>query len=559
MGQSKGAVAFRLGRFRMKEKLNLRKFVILSAVLAGICAISFRDELSAAARLGVVQTKFGQVWGVPGQDYQAVTIFKGIPYAAPPVGDLRWKPPQDPRPWEGVRISDTYAPAAWQSPGLKDLIAKYAELRAFYPEIPSQSEDCLYLNVATAAVTGTEKLPVMVWFHGGGLSQGWSYETEFNPEVLANKGVIVVSVGTRLGVFGFLSLPQLSAEASYKGSGDYGIMDCSKAIQWVHDNIQGFGGDPNNITVFGQSGGSGKTTAALISPLSRKLIKNTINQSGLNPYGKYKSLKEAEAAGVAWLKAKGLPESISPSELRKIDARRLIDSEFSASTVIDGYALLENPVDFYLGKGNLEGKNMMFGLVLGESAPYKSTTAKDLLAELKTKYGQLFDKYKSDTDYHLQITDANAGFFRYDITSDEALMNIRVYALANAKLNKTCKTFVYQFAHVMPGFDWGLHSSELWYTFSSLRKDGPYQPRWVFADYLTAEVLSSFWSNFAKKGDPNNFGLTQWPQGGNGGFMILDGMSYGMGHGWSSFEKAVLEYTIKKNGLENLLGDVATP
>jgi para-nitrobenzyl esterase len=530
----------------------MRRIFVISAILAGILAVLLGAELSAAGRLDIVKTKFGSVWGGGGQDYKTVTIFKGIPYAAPPVGDLRWKPPQDPKSWDGIRVCDTYAAASWQSAGLAPLIVKFPELRAFYPNgVPPQSEDCLYLNVATTAVTGNEKLPVMIWFHGGGFSQGWSYEPEFNPEVLASKGVIVVSVGTRLGPFGFLALPQLSAESSYKGSGDYGLMDCSKAIQWVHDNIQGFGGDPNNITVFGQSGGSGKTTAVLISPLSRKLIKNTINQSALGAFGKYKTLKEAEASGVAWLKANGISENISAAELRKIDAKILIANDFSAGAVIDGYTLLENPVDFYLGKGNLEGKNMMYGNVFGEAAAFKATTAKDLYAELKTKYGQLYDKYKINEV--LQLTDGNAGYYRYALASEDSTMNGRVYAEANAKLNQTCKTFVYTFGHVEPGLDWGLHSSELWYTFSSLRKDGPYQPHWTFFDNLTAEILSSYWSNFAKKGDPNDYGLSRWPQGGNLGYMFLDGMSYSKGETLSPWEKLLREYYIQKNGLEKIL------
>jgi para-nitrobenzyl esterase len=446
---------------------------------------------------------------------------------------------------------------AWHFSYFEELIAQNTEFLPFYPNgVPNQSEDCLYLNVATPAITGNEELPVMIWFHGGGFTHGWSYEVEFNPEALASKGVIVVTVGTRLNVFGFLSLPQLSAESSYKGSGNYGLMDCSKAIQWVHDNIQGFGGDPNNITVFGQSGGSGKTTAVLISPLSRNLIKNTINQSSLGAFRTYKTQKEAEADGVAWLKSNGIPEDISLEELRKIDARILVSGDLDGRSnvfraCIDGYALLESPVDFYLGKGNLEGKNMMFGNVFGEAQPFKATTAKDLYAELKEKYGKLYDKYKINDV--LQLTDANVPYYRYALASDDSLMNSRIYAEANAKLNRNCKTFVYTFGHVTPGADRGWHSSELWYTFSSLRDDGAYQPDWTFSDHLTAEILSSYWSNFAKKGDPNEYGLSRWPQGGNLGYMFLDGMSYSKGEALSPWEKLLREFYIQKNGLEKIL------
>jgi para-nitrobenzyl esterase len=537
----------------------MKKFLIVFAILAGILAISLGDELSAAAGLGIVKTKFGSVWGVSGKDYKTVTIFKGIPYAAPPVGNLRWKPPQDPKPWDGIKVCDTYAAASWMDPYFDmNLVPGNTYWQFYATGKPTQSEDCLYLNVATPAATGNEKLPVMIWFHGGGFNRGWSYEVEMNPEALANKGVIVVSVGTRLGILGFLSLPQLSAESSYKGSGNYGLMDCSKAIQWVHDNIQGFGGDPDNLTVFGQSGGSGKTTAVLISPLSRKLIKNTINQSALGAFGKYKMLKEAETAGLALLKSKGIPENISTDELRKIDIKILnADWDVRSATggfvgaVIDGYYLLESPVDFYLGKGNLEGKNMMFGNVFGEGGTFKATTAKELYAELKTKYGALYDKYKLDEA--LQLTDGNTAYYRHALSCDEGLMNSRIYAEVNAKLNKTCKTFVYTFGHVTPGADWGWHTSELWYVFGSLRRDTDYQPKWTFFDDLTAEVLSSYWSNFAKKGDPNDYGLSRWPQGGNLGYMFLDGMSYSKGEPLSPWEKLLREYAIQKNGLEKIL------
>jgi para-nitrobenzyl esterase len=535
----------------------MKRFFIISAILAGILAISLGDEISAAAGLGVVKTKSGSVWGVSGKDYKTVTIFKGIPYAAPPVGSLRWKPPQDPKPWDGIKVCDTYAAGSWMDPYFDmNLVPGNTYWQFYATGKPAQSEDCLYLNVATPAVTGNEKLPVMIWFHGGGFNRGWSYEVEMNPEALANKGVIVVSVGTRLGILGFLSLPQLSAESSYKGSGNYGLMDCSKAVQWVHDNIQGFGGDPDNITVFGQSGGSGKTTAVLISPLSRKLIKNTINESALGAFGKYKTLKDAEAGGIAFLKSVGLPENISPDELRKIDIR-ILNADFDSRSasflgaVIDGYAFLESPVDFYLGKGNLEGKNMMFGNVFGEGGTFKATTAKDLYAELKAKYGALYDKYKINEA--LQLTDGNTAYYRHALSCDEGLMNSRIYAEVNAKLNKTCKTFVYTFGHVTPGADWGWHSSELWYVFGSLRKDTDYQPKWTFFDDLTAEVLSSYWSKFAKKGDPNDYGLSQWPQGGNLGYMFLDGMSYSKGEPLSAWEKLLREYSIQKNGLEKIL------
>lgn len=192
--------------------------------------------------LDIINTKYGQVRGVVEED---VLVFKGVPYAAPPVGELRWKAPQDPASWEGVRECDTYGPRPVQPPQGGLFFEPWGS-DFYYMGFTAYSEDCLYLNIATDAESADEKRPVFMWFHGGGLSSGYSYEIEFNPTVLAKKGVVVVTVGQRLNVFGYLSLPQLSAEQGGI-SGNYGLMDEVKALDWVRENIAAFGGDPDNI------------------------------------------------------------------------------------------------------------------------------------------------------------------------------------------------------------------------------------------------------------------------------------------------------------------------
>ena len=208
----------------------------------------------------IVKTKAGTVSGVeiPGKD---ITVFRGVPFAAPPVGELRWKAPQPVEPWEGVRKADTFAPPAWQDmhkPG------------SFYDhewgnEPFTCSEDCLYLNIWTPAHEPDEKLPVAVWIYGGGFMSGFAHEREFDGEAFAEKKVIYVSINYRLHVFGYLAHPELDKEAGR--SGNYGLLDQIAALKWVHENIAAFGGDPGNVMVFGQSAGAGSTIALFCSPL----------------------------------------------------------------------------------------------------------------------------------------------------------------------------------------------------------------------------------------------------------------------------------------------------
>ena len=267
--------------------------------------------------LETVRTSYGQVRGVVEED---VVLFKGVPYAAPPVGRLRWRPPEDPAPWEGVRDCAAYGPRPVQ-PTLGGWSFEPWASDFYYMGFPPYSEDCLYLNIATCAQGPEEKRPVYMWFHGGGLSTGYSYEVEFNPTVLAKKGIVVVSVGQRLNVFGYLSLPQLSAEQGGV-SGNYGLMDQVKALDWVRENIAAFGGDPDNITIGGQSGGTTKTGALARCPKAAGKVRRVINQSCLSWTGLYPTMSQAEAEGTAFLRSLGFPEDVSLEELRAADRER---------------------------------------------------------------------------------------------------------------------------------------------------------------------------------------------------------------------------------------------
>lgn len=507
----------------MKKRRNLALTAgLMSAVL---CLSSFAPVLAEEAEapgIGIVETAYGLAQGVQGETYEEVTLFKGVPYAAPPVDELRWAAPVDPESWDGVRVFDTYADAPCQWPD--DMDSEPWKTDFYYEGLPTFSEDCLYLNIATPAESSDENLPVYVWFHGGGLNHGYSYEVECDPEALAAKGVIVVEVGARLGVFGYMALPQLDEESEYGASGNYGLMDSIKAVEWVKENIAAFGGDPDNITIGGQSGGTAKTAAFFLNEDSASLVSNVIWESGINyGSGSYKSLEEAEETSIAWLQSLGLTGEETLEELRAMDASVFMgtaDTYGSApqSMCVDGYYIQYSTLKEAYEDGLFEGVNILGGKNLGENTQNgvgtitSESTAEDFYAYYKELYGDLCDAY--DFENLVQVTDDTALPTAREISS---LTDSIVYALFGAaydELNDGIgSVYVYEFAHFTPGRDedyyWAWHSSELWYAFGSLR-DIPEQRDWEEWDYALADIVTSYWTNFMKYGDPNGEGLEEW-------------------------------------------------
>lgn len=505
----------------------------------------------------VVETKYGKLQGVMEED---VLVFKGIPYAAPPVGQLRWKPPVDPAPWEGVRVCDTYGPRPVQHTALAMDFEPWGS-DFYFMGYPAYSEDCLYLNVATDAKSGDEKRPVFMWFHGGGLSSGYSYEVEFNPTVLAKKGIVIVSVGQRLNIFGYLSLPQLSREQGGI-SGNYGLMDEVKALDWVRENIAAFGGDPDNITIGGQSGGTAKTGSLARCPAARGKIRRVINQSALNWKVSYPSMAQAEAEGQSYLEALGISKDTSLEELREMDAEVFLGKPGSnlgphgprmpGSMVHDGkWVPAQNAEDSmeqyaydldYLVGGNYGECVMSDAFVLGAKP---ITSAEEFHEKLRSLVGQeLYDKY--DCGKLFPVSDEDA----YVTSRHLAVEGLTGFG-GNAKnlyfgeeRSKKCpeaKTYSYIFSRVPPtrpvderiprrGYHEMLawHSAELWYMFDSLRIGGhgktnvpPVRP-WEAWDVALADIMSSYWANFIRCGNPNGENLPYWPAAGeNHGWIDL--------------------------------------
>lgn len=522
---------------------------IISLLLATIMLLSF-SAFGLAENgdgIGVVETKYGLAQGVPSEMDPSVTIFKGVPYAAPPVGSLRWRAPEEPETWEGIRVFDTYGPVSPQYSNQGAGSEPYTQ-DFFYDPFPETSEDCLYLNITTSATSADEKRPVYIWFHGGGQRHGYSYEPEFNGDVLASKGVIVVTVGHRLGVYGYLALPQLTEEQG--ASGNYGIMDLVQALKWVKENIAAFGGDPDNITLGGQSGGASKIAALAVSPQAPK-VQNLIFQSGLQWNATFGDLAKGEANGQTYLELLGIDPNASLEELRAMDTSVFLASSMDeyvsntpASILNDGYVINVSSVrEAVETAGAFDGINIISGTALGEAVSARDMTAEEFYKAYKDALGDLYDTY--DFENLVQVTDENAGdtyrtFATYGLNLNmgasysRALMVNRVFGDYMKQLtDKSGNLYTYLFTHVTPsrpeeaGTDrdekvlWAWHSSDLWYSFASLRDGVPPVRLWKSYDFELAEIESSYWANFMKTGNPNGDGLPEWPQA-DGNYAYLD-------------------------------------
>ena len=432
--------------------------------------------LTLSAQVPVLTVEGGEVSGVPSETPD-VCIYKGIPYAAPPVGDLRWKHPQPVQPWKGVRPCDTFGAASLQS----DQTPGSFYWKEFYQDgDPKRSEDCLYLNVWTPAAGKPEaKLPVIFWIHGGAYMGGYGHEIEFGGDAYAKKGVILVTINYRLGMCGFLAHPLLTAENNSKGSGNYGLFDQLAALKWVKRNISAFGGNPDNITIMGQSAGAGSVQALISSPLTKGLIHRAIIQSGggLGGIISAKSLKEAEKQGSDMWKAAGIS---TLEEMRAYPAEKFQEVLMKYMQQQKSFGLPYSPcVDGELLTAPLDetarnGQELDIPYLIGY-------TSEDMMPEVMKK---------AATDWSLLLEQQGRK-----------------------------PAYVYCFSRDLPGEDMpssqgafgdmkgAFHSSELWYTFGTLGKCWRPMEK---ADYELSERMVSYWTNFAKTGNPNGEGLPQW-------------------------------------------------
>lgn len=457
-----------------------------------------------------VQVKNGVLQGLVGKDPR-ITVFRGVPYAKPPVGELRWRAPQPAEDWEGVRKCYEYADMAMMRvhPGLNDDFYT-KELHPTAAEY-KMSEDCLYLNIFTPAETEQEKLPVFVYIHGGGLQDGYSYEVEFDPERVARRGVIVVMVSYRLGLFGFLAHPEITAQTP-EGEvvSNFGMQDQSMAIHWVHDNISNFGGDPDSIVICGQSAGARSVQAQICSTMNDGLIKGGIIQSGVSmmfgdedeSIAEIPSLREAEKYGADFLHTIGID---SLEEAKQMDAYELMkrldkaseNIRYAFGLCVDGKFVRESAAGAYYNN-RVADIPLIVGVCWGEtqSGFIKGSMNYEQYLKKAEKYGDRKEEFLSLAGVP-NDEEADA------LTAGDAFNNFLAGSRAFCELRseRGQKVYYYIFDHDIPGDDAGsFHGSDLWFMFDSLGNSWrPFEGK----HYDLARQVTSYWTNFVKYKDPN--------------------------------------------------------
>jgi para-nitrobenzyl esterase len=426
-------------------------------------------------------------------------VFKGIPFAAPPVGDLRWKAPQPIIGWEGTRPADKFGPQCVQTP--------YPVGSVYAMEPAPQSEDCLYLNVWTTASAG-DKRPVMVWLHGGAWTRGASNIATYDGVALAKRGVVVVTANYRLGPLGFLAHPELTAESPQHSSGNYAILDHVAALRWVQRNIAAFGGNPGNVTIFGESAGSWSVNVVQAAPIARGLFHRAIGESG-GQFGRTQRLVEAEEGGLALAKAVGAD---SLKALRQIPAEKLLSvATFRSSINVDGWVLPDDVRAMFAQRKQspvpiLVGSNADEMTTLSSASTFPKTM-EDFRTRMEAQFPGLAKEF--DAAYPVKteadIAGAMRSLNRDIIFSSEMRTWARMVTAAGER------AYLYQFTHVPPGPDAAIrrayHASEIQYVFGNLRN-----PAFAFtdADRALSDAMSSYWVNFATTGNPNGKGLPNW-------------------------------------------------
>ena len=458
----------------------------------------------ANAQNPIVETSNGKIQGTAGMD-KTVRVFKGIPFAAAPIGDLRWKAPQPVQNWKGIKQCKTFSASPMQNKPQPF----FCWSEEFIAQPEPINEDCLYLNVWTTSKTKSKKQPVFVWIYGGGLNSGSANCAIYDGEEMAKKGVIFVSLNYRVGVFGFMAHPELSKESGHNASGNYGFLDQIAALKWVQKNIAAFGGDPNNVTIAGQSAGAFSVTAMIASPLAKGLFHKAIAQSGglLNNMLS-QNLEKSEEQGVVFMKKANTNSLV---ELRKKSAEELQllsnNSEVGRfGTTMEGYVLPVNLLEHFK-KGLHNQTPILTGWVTGDGSFMGDSdmTVDDYKKEAQAKYGDKVDEY---LNIFPAATAEDVKTVKQKLTLiGFAGMPAHLLASFNSK-----ESYIYQFGHVAPDKpnfpNYGaFHTSEVPYMLHNLHTwNRPWQP----LDKELETIFSSYWVNYAKTGNPNGNNLPEW-------------------------------------------------
>ena len=485
--------------------------------LVALGAVSPGPFAAGDAMLAPVRIESGLVAGAGLGERNEIHVYRGVPFAAPPVGAFRWKPPRPVTPWAGVRMCTEFGP--W-CPQPKPMLGR---------ELGGMSEDCLYLNVWTPARAPTERLAVMVWIHGGGCTTGSGAMAAYDGETLARQGVVAVTINYRLGPFGFFAHPLLSQESEHGVSGNYGLLDQLAALQWVQRNIAAFGGDPDCVTIFGESAGALSACRLLVSPLATGLFHRAIAQSG-GPHGRNRHLRAewygmesmehlgeriAQKLGcdkapdpVAALRAKSGEEVLAAADA----SQGLFGKGNKFSPIIDGWVLPEDPGDvFDAGRQHrvplIAGSNADEGTVFLRQLPVKGVLGYRLAVRT------LFDGRAPEVlRLFPAARDAEVPAALDKLVTVSSFV-VQARYLARSMANADTEAFLYHFTHVpavsRSGERGAFHGIEIPYIFGSLQKAwGVRLP----AEEPLSKTISACWVQFAKTGNPNGAGLPEWPR-----------------------------------------------
>ena len=482
------------------------KSLIFASLFLGTLLDAFAEKPSP------IRTQSGQISGVLLDEASNLRVFRGTPYAAPPVGALRWRPPQPVARWDGVRACDTFSTVAPQ------------KLRGNASTVTS--EDCLYLNVWTKRARQPDaKLPVMVWIHGGGLNTSWGHKDMYDGTAFAKRNVVLVSINYRLGALGFLAHPGLSAESANGISGNYGFLDQIAALQWVKANIAQFGGDPDNVTIFGESAGGTSVSVLCSSPPAKGLFHRAIIQSPwmfgyidqlaapniVHLKSKTANSPSAEALGIEWAAkhTEGLTGKAAIEKLRALSPDTIVESVgyYRTRATIDGHVLPDHPEAIF-ASGKQANVPTMIGTTKDEGNYFYNWTKVEsrdqFVAKLGKYYGDKADSvaalYPGDSLKVLQL--AGARF----VTDSWFVQPAR--QLLEGMSTVSSPAYQYQFSqpHHEHGYMGSPHAIELKYVFNTL-KDSNSRP----TDQKVADRVTDYWVQFARSGDPNHEGAQQWP------------------------------------------------
>lgn len=502
--------------------------MIKQFVLALLSVLAVLGWQVSAAQILEVDTASGKYQGLPSPVVSDVSVFRGLAFAAPPTGDLRWKPPEPPVTFSGVRLAERSGPACWQARNSDNSVYARGNL--------DRSEDCLTLNVFTAAVDDSAGLPVMVWFHGGSNTAGHGGAQIFDGSNLAARGAVVVTANYRLGPLGFLAHPALTAESEQAASGNYGLLDQVAALQWVRKNIARFGGDPTRVTIFGQSAGGEDVCLLMASPLTTGLVHRVIGQS---PSGGCVRLERgleggadsAHARGVRFLEALGIKDSGSAAlaAMRELSPEEITATASSEGNpngpIIDGWVLPDAPARLF-ARGEYNRVPVMMGALAEEYFGLQAGAAEiseaDLDAFLMRSFGAGGLALKTGYQSLIERSPISA---QKTIAGDNGFTRtVRDWARLISANHDTA--YVYYFSRPVPVFrlympsmpdlagDGGArslgayHSGELAYVFDNLNTVGI---GWESDDHLLSATIADYWFNFARSGNPNAPGLPEWP------------------------------------------------